>query len=116
MDLATVYRSIVRKHFPNGLIVSGRFHFIRRIHQHSLACWREIDAAGAKHRGLLLLMRRHQQNHTPEQQVKLPICFQPTPLLLAAERKPHAQAMLKTSPNPGSRLQLRNPELRNWLR
>jgi transposase len=71
MDLATVYRSIVRKHFPNALIVTDRFHVIRLINQHFLACWREIDAAGAKHRGLLSLMRRHQQNLKPEQQVKL---------------------------------------------
>ena len=71
MDLATVYRSIVRKHFPNALIVADRFHVIRLINQHFLACWREIDATGAKHRGLLSLMRRHQHNLRPEQQVKL---------------------------------------------
>ncbi len=71
MDLATVYRSIVRKHFPNAVIVADRFHVIRLINQHFLACWREIDSTGAKHRGLLSLMRRHQQNLKPEQQVKL---------------------------------------------
>jgi transposase len=71
MDLATVYRSIVRKHFPNALIVADRFHVIRLINQHFLACWRDIDPAGAKHRGLLSLMRRHQRNLKPEQQIKL---------------------------------------------
>lgn len=71
MDLATVYRSIVRKHFPNALIVADRFHVIRLINQHFLACWRDIDPAGAKHRGLLSLMRRHRHNLKPEQQVNL---------------------------------------------
>jgi transposase len=71
MDLATVYRSIVRKHFPNALIVADRFHVIRLINQHFLACWREIDPAGAKHRGLLSLMRRHRRNLKPEQEVNL---------------------------------------------
>ena len=28
MDLASVYRAIVRKHFPNALIVADRFHVI----------------------------------------------------------------------------------------
>jgi transposase len=71
MDLATVYRSIVRKHFPNALIVADRFHVIRLINQHFLACWREIDPVGAKHRGLLSLMRRHHHNLNAEQQPKL---------------------------------------------
>jgi hypothetical protein len=36
-----------------------------------LACWRDIDPVGAKQRGLLSLMRRHQQTLKPEQRVKL---------------------------------------------
>lgn len=71
IDLATVYRSIVGKHFPNALIVADRFHVIRLINHHFLACWREIDPVGAKHRGLLSLMRRHQHNLKAEQQAKL---------------------------------------------
>jgi transposase len=71
MDLASGYRSLVRKHFPQALIVADRFHVIRLINQHFLACWRDIDPLGAKHRGLLSLMRRHRHNLSPEQQVKL---------------------------------------------
>jgi transposase len=71
MDLAVVYRSIVRKHFPQALIVADRFHVIRLINHHFLACWREIDAVGSKNRGLLSLMRRHRHNLKPEQQVRL---------------------------------------------
>jgi transposase len=71
MDLASVYRSIVRKHFPNAVIVADRFHVIRLINQHFLACWREIDPTGAKNRGLLSLMRRHRHNLSPEQRLRL---------------------------------------------
>lgn len=71
MDLAVVYRSIVRKHFPRALIIADRFHVIRLINHHFLACWREIDPAGAKNRGLLSLMRRHRHNLKPEQQLRL---------------------------------------------
>jgi len=71
MDLASVYRSLVRQHFPNARIVADRFHVIRIINHHFLACWRELDPLGSKHRGLLSLMRRHRHNLKPEQQVRL---------------------------------------------
>ena len=53
------------------MIVADRFHVIRIINHHFLACWRELDPVGSKHRGLLSLMRRHRHNLTPEQQAKL---------------------------------------------
>jgi transposase len=71
MDLATHYRSLVRLHFPNARIVADRFHVIRLINHHFLACWRELDPRGAKNRGLLSLMRRHRHNLSPEQHIRL---------------------------------------------
>ena len=71
MDLAAVYRSVVRKHLPNAAIVADRFHVIRLGTQHFLACWREIDPVGSKHRGLVSLMRRHRHNLKPEQRLRL---------------------------------------------
>ena len=62
MDLAANYRSLVRLHFPNAHIVADRFHVIRIINHHFLACWKEIDAVGSKNRGLLSLLRRHRHN------------------------------------------------------
>ncbi len=79
MDLASVYRALVRKHFPKAKIVADRFHVIRLITHHFLACWREIDPAGAKHRGLLSLMRRHRHNLKPEQLTKLNAYFEQFP-------------------------------------
>jgi transposase len=61
----------VRTHFPNAIIVADCFHVIRIVNHHFLAFWREIDPVGAKHRGLLSLLRRHQHNLAPEQQAKL---------------------------------------------
>jgi hypothetical protein len=79
MDLASVYRALVRKHFPKAKIVADRFHVIRLINHHFLACWREIDPTGAKHRGLLSLMRRHRHNLKPEQRPKLHAYFKQFP-------------------------------------
>jgi transposase len=81
MDLASVYRAIVRKHFPKAKIVADRFHVIRIINHHFLACWREIDPTGSKHRGLLSLMRRHRHNLKPQQGVKLEAYFDQFPVL-----------------------------------
>jgi transposase len=71
MDLASGYRSLVRKHFPQARIVADRFHVIRIINHHFLACWRDLDAVGSRNRGLLSLMRRHRHNLRGDQQLRL---------------------------------------------
>lgn len=71
MDLSCTYRAIVKKHFPQARIVADRFHVIRLVNHHFLACWRDLDPEKAKNRGLLSLMRRHRHNLKPEQAVKL---------------------------------------------
>ncbi len=71
MDLAATYRALVRKHFPNARIVADRFHVIRIINHHFLACWRELDPAGSRNQGLVSLMRRHRHNLRPEQHQNL---------------------------------------------
>ena len=71
MDLAAHYRSLVRLHFPNARIVADRFHVIRIINHHFLACWRDLDAVGSRNRGLLSLMRRHRHNLRADQQLRL---------------------------------------------
>ena len=81
MDLASVYRSVVRKHFPNARIVADRFHVIRLITHHFLACWRELDPAGARNRGLLSLMRRHRHKLTADQQNRLALYLAGHPVL-----------------------------------
>jgi transposase len=81
MDLASSYRALVRKHFPKAKIVADRFHVIRIVNHHFLACWREIDPAGTKNRGLLSLMRRHSHRLTPEQTARLEAYFDRFPVL-----------------------------------
>lgn len=71
LDLASNYRSPVRLHFPNARIVADRFHVIRLINHHFLACWRDIDGVCSKNRGLLSLMRSHRHNLRDDQQLRL---------------------------------------------
>jgi transposase len=83
MDLATGYRALVRKHFPQAQIVADRFHVIRTVNHHFLACWKLLDPDGAKNRGLLSLMRRHRHNLSVEQQNRLLVYLQQRPALKA---------------------------------
>jgi len=71
MDLSSPYRALVRRFFPNARIVADRFHVIRIVNHHFLACWRDIGPTGSRNRGLLSLMRRHRHNLNPVQQEKL---------------------------------------------
>jgi transposase len=83
MDLAAAYRALVRKHFPNARIVADRFHVIRLVNQHFLACWKEIDPVGAKNRGLVSLMRRHRHRLTMPQHERLSAYLRERPVLEA---------------------------------
>jgi transposase len=71
MDLSETYRSIIRKYFPNAMIVTDRFHVVRLLNHHFLKVWGTLDPEGRKNRGLLSLMRRHECNLKPEQVPKL---------------------------------------------
>jgi|JI10StandDraft_1071094.scaffolds.fasta_scaffold339313_1 transposase len=79
MDLSETYRSIVRKYFPNAMIVADRFHVIRLMNHHFLKTWAAFDPEGRKNRGLLSLMRRHAWNLKPEQIPKLEKYFEEHP-------------------------------------
>jgi transposase len=71
IDLSSSYRALIRKHFPQALIVADRFHVIRLINQQFLATWRALAPLGSQNRGLLSLIRRHPQNLKPAQAQRL---------------------------------------------
>lgn len=71
IDLSRTYRALAKKHFPNARIVADRFHAVRLAHQQFLACWKLLDPAGARNRGLLSLMRRRPDKLSEEQRLKL---------------------------------------------
>jgi transposase len=71
MDLSPTYRALVKKYFPHARIVADRFHVIRLINHHFMACWKEIDPVASKSRGLISLMRRHRRHLKPAQKTNL---------------------------------------------
>ncbi len=81
MDLAPGYRALVRQHFPAARIVADRFHVMCTLNHHFLACWKNIDPVGARHRGPVSLMRRHRHNLTAEQHSRLAAYLRERPAL-----------------------------------
>jgi transposase len=81
MDLSETYRNIVKKHFPRAKIAADRFHVIRLLNHHFLKTWQGLDPEGRKNRGLLSLMRRHEEKLKPEQRLKLFAYFSQFPAL-----------------------------------
>lgn len=71
MDLSETYRAIVRRHFPNAMIVADRFHVIRLVGHCLMECWKQLEPTGRKNRGLISLMRRKPANLEPEQRARL---------------------------------------------
>jgi transposase len=78
MDLSETYRAIVQKYFPNAMIVADRFHVVRLLNHHFLKVWGMLDPDGRKNRGLLSLVRRHEENLKDEQVPKLQSYFDQT--------------------------------------
>ena len=81
IDLSKTYRTIVKKYFPNATIVADRFHVIRLINNHFLNTWRAVDPVASRNRGLLSLMRRHEENMRPDQRIRLKQYFDEHPAI-----------------------------------
>jgi len=70
MDLSSTYRSIVKKYFPNALIVADRFHVIRLIQHQCMMTYRELSSEIKSNRGILALLRTRPDNLSAEKKVK----------------------------------------------
>ena len=81
IDLSSSYRALIRKYFPNALIVSDRFHVVRTVLRHFLEAWKKLDPDGRRNRGLLSLMRRNSAKLLPEQRDRLEQYFEQNPAI-----------------------------------
>jgi transposase len=112
LDLSSSYRSLIQKHFPQARIVADRFHVIRLVNHHFLACWRELDPIASKNRGLLSLMRRHPHHLRAEQKSKLQIYLETHPVLDRIYRfKQHLCSLLLKKHRTARQCQMLIPRL-----
>lgn len=71
MDLSANYRSIVKKYFPNAMIVSDRFHVIKLILESFIKTAYSIDTNLKKQFGLGRLLRKKQATLESWQKLKI---------------------------------------------
>ena len=117
MDLSGSYRSLVRKHFPQARIVADRFHVIRLVNHHFLATWRDLDPAGSRNRGLLSLMRRHEERLRPEQKERLEAYLDAHPVLrLVYEQKQELCRLLRIKSQTARQCRKLAPKLLDHIR
>lgn len=71
MDLSSNYRSIVKKYFPNAMIVSDRFHVIKLILESFIKTAYSIDTNLKKQFGLGRLLRKNKATLKKWQKLKI---------------------------------------------
>jgi transposase len=81
MDLSSSYRAIVRRWFPNALIVADRFHVIRIVQHHLLKLGRQFVPQLSANRPWLNLLRSRRDRLDPERKAQLEVLLDSQPLL-----------------------------------
>ena len=89
IDLSNAYRDLVRKWFPNALLVADRFHAVRIVMHHFVELAKELAHIRYK-RGALRLLRTHPDKLTQRQKERLRALLQRYPVLLPLYEKMRA--------------------------
>lgn len=62
IDLSSAYRHLIKRYFPNAMIVADRFHVIRLMLHQCMQTYQEIDPKIKNQRGLLVALRTNPEN------------------------------------------------------
>lgn len=81
IDLSSSYRSLIKKYFPNALIVADRFHVIRLINHSFMQVYQQVAPNIRYQRGLLSIFRRKPDNLSSTQINKRDEYFKQYPAL-----------------------------------
>lgn len=81
MDLSSTYRSIVKKYFPNAMIVADRFHVIRLIQHQCMMTYRELSSEIKNNRGILALLRTRPDRLTEQKKAKRDVFLTQNPAI-----------------------------------
>jgi transposase len=80
IDLSNPYRDLIRKWFPNAILVADRFHAVRIVMHHFTELAKELAQLKYK-RGYLCVLRKRPENLTEKQKQLLEELFQRHPVL-----------------------------------
>ena len=96
IDLSSSYRELIKKWFPNALIVADRFHVIRIIQHHFLSFCRAMVPTLKRRRGWIKALRKNQENLTEIEQNRLDTFLEKYPIIADLyQRQLKLRSMLK---------------------
>ncbi len=81
MDLSSTYRSIVKKHFPNAMIVADRFHVVRLMQHQCMKSYKELSDDIKSNRGILAALRTKPERLTEKRKALRDSFFKENPII-----------------------------------
>lgn len=116
MDLSSTYRSLVKRYFPNAMIVADRFHVIRLLQHHCLQTYQQLSPTLKYHRGLLGALRTLPENLSTKQRILRDEYFTQHPAIQAVyEFKQRLHQLLMNKHCKVKRCKKLIPIFLNWL-
>ena len=89
IDLCSAYRSLVRRYFPNAILVADRFHVVRIVLHHFIQLARELAPAAFVRRGIAGLLRKAPENLSAPEKERLETIFKNHPVLRLVHTEMH---------------------------
>lgn len=89
IDLCSAFRSLVRRYFPNAILVADRFHVVRLVLHHFIQLARNLAPAAFLRRGIGGLLRKEPKRLTPSERDRLEMVFKNHPVLRPVHAEMH---------------------------
>jgi transposase len=81
MDLSSNYRSIVKRNFPNAMIVADRFHVVRLMQHQCMKSFRQLSGDIKHNRGILAALRTKPERLTDKRKFLRDSFFKENPAI-----------------------------------
>jgi transposase len=81
IDLSSNYRSLIKKNFPNALIVADRFHVVRVMQHHCMQSFRQLSGDIKYNRGVLAALRTKPERLTEKRKAQRDSFFKDNPAI-----------------------------------
>jgi len=89
IDLCSAFRSLVRRYFPNAILVADRFHVVRVVSHHFIQLARSLAPAAFLRRGIGGLLRKGVKKLAPSERERLEKVFKNHPVLRTVHAEMH---------------------------
>ena len=89
IDLCSAFRSLVRRYFPNAILVADRFHVVRLVLHHFIQLARDLTPVAFGRRGIAGLLRKAPERLSASEKERLEAVFKKHPVLRLVHTEMH---------------------------